>query len=112
MKLVTAIINPFKAADVREALLALGVVGVTVVEIHGLGHQRALTAFLNDADRAIEFLPKALVEVAIDDAHLERVVEVVASAAKTGNVGDGRVLVTDLERVVRIRPEETDANAI
>jgi nitrogen regulatory protein P-II 2 len=112
MKLVTAIINPFKATEVREALLALGVVGITVVEIHGWGHQRLPTAFLSEAEHLVDFLPKALVEIAIDDARVERVLEVVASAAKTGNVGDGRILVTDLERVVRIRNEETDANAI
>ena len=112
MKLVTAIINPFKAADVREALLALGVAGITVVDIHGFGHQRALAAYSSNAEYTFDFVPKALLEVEVDDARLDRVLEVVASAAKTGKVGDGRILVTGLERMVSIRPEETDANGI
>jgi nitrogen regulatory protein P-II 2 len=112
MKLVTAIIKPFKLEDVRKAVADVGVRGMSVTEVRGFGRQRGHTEIYRGAEYAIEFVPKAKIEIAIDDALLELVIEAIIKAAKTGKVGDGKIFVFDLEQVVRIRTGERDAAAI
>ena len=112
MKLVTAIIKPFKLDEVREALSAIGVQGVTVTEVKGFGRQKGHTELYRGAEYVVDFLPKVKVEAAITDDLLDRVIEAIEKAANTGKIGDGKIFVFDLEQVVRIRTGETGAQAL
>jgi nitrogen regulatory protein P-II 2 len=112
MKLITAIIKPFKLDDVRKAISDVGVQGVTVTEVRGFGRQRGHTEIYRGAEYAVEFVPKTKIEIAVEDALMEQVIEAIAVSAKTGKVGDGKIFVFDLEQVVRIRTSERDAKAI
>jgi len=112
MKLVTAIIKPFKLDDVRAALSEIGVSGMTVTEVKGFGRQRGHTELYRGAEYVIDFVPKTRVEVAVKGDLVERVVEAVVKAAKTGKVGDGKIFITAIERAIRIRTGETDDAAI
>jgi len=112
MKLVTAIIKPFKLDDVRRALSELGVTGMTVTEVRGFGRQRGHTEVYRGAEYTVEFVPKTRIEVAIPDPLLDQVIDAVMQAGRTGKVGDGKVFVTELVTVVRIRTGEKDASAI
>ena len=112
MKMVTAIIKPFKLDEVREALSAIGVQGVTVTEVKGFGRQKGHTELYRGADYVVDFLPKVKIEAAVDDAIVDRVIEAVEAAARTGKIGDGKVFVTTLEQVVRIRTGETGKDAL
>ena len=112
MKLITAIIRPFKLDDVREALAQAGVSGITVTEVKGFGRQKGHTELYRGAEYVVDFLPKVKLEAAIDDAQLERVVEAIEHAARTGKIGDGKVFVSDLEQVLRIRTGETGKDAL
>jgi nitrogen regulatory protein P-II 2 len=112
MKLVTAVIKPFKLDDVRQAISDVGVQGVTVTEVRGFGRQRGHTEIYRGAEYVIEFVPKTKIEIAVDDALLEQVIEAIAKSAQTGKVGDGKIFVFDLAQVVRIRTGERDASAI
>jgi nitrogen regulatory protein P-II 2 len=112
MKLVTAIIKPFKLDDVRQAISDVGVQGVTVTEVRGFGRQRGHTEIYRGAEYSVEFVPKAKLEVAVDDALVDPVVDAILKAARTGKVGDGKVFVFELTQVVRIRTGERDASAI
>ena len=112
MKLVTVIIKPFKLDDVREALSAAGVHGLTVTEVKGFGRQRGHTELYRGAAYVVDFLPKTRIDVAVTDDMLDDVIETVIAAARTGKVGDGKIFVTPLEQVVRIRTGETGEAAI
>jgi nitrogen regulatory protein P-II 2 len=112
MKLITAIIRPFKLDDVRKAIGDAGVQGVTVTEVRGFGRQRGHTEIYRGAEYAVEFVPKTKIEIAVEDALVEHVVEAIMKAAQTGKVGDGKVFVFDLTQVVRIRTGERDASAL
>ena len=112
MKFVTAIIKPFKLDDVRESLSEIGVQGVTVTEVKGFGRQKGHTELYRGSEYVVDFLPKVKLEVAIADDLLERTLEVVAGAATTGKIGDGKIFVTDLEQVIRIRTGETGEDAV
>jgi nitrogen regulatory protein PII len=112
MKFITAIIKPFKLDDVRKAVGDIGVQGVTVTEVKGFGRQRGHTEIYRGAEYAVEFVPKAKVEIAVPEALVEQVVEAIIQAARTGKVGDGKIFVVDLEQVVRIRTGEHDESAI
>ena len=112
MKLVTAIIKPFKLDEVREALSGIGVQGVTVTEVKGFGRQKGHTELYRGAEYVVDFLPKVKIEAAIKADMLERVVEAIEKAANTGKIGDGKIFVFDLEKVVRIRTGEADAAAL
>lgn len=112
MKLITAIIKPFKLDDVRKALSDVGVQGVTVTEVRGFGRQRGHTEIYRGAEYAVEFVPKTKIEVAVPEQLAEQVIEAIAKAAATGKVGDGKIFVFDLAQVVRIRTGERDENAI
>lgn len=112
MKLVTAIIKPFKLDDVRESLSEIGVQGMTVTEVKGFGRQKGHTELYRGAEYVVDFLPKVKIEVAIDDGQLEQVVETISKAANTGKVGDGKIFVSSLEEVVRIRTGETGSDAV
>ncbi len=112
MKIVTAIIKPFKLDDVREALTAAGVPGMTVSEVKGYGRQKGHTEIYRGAEYAIQFLPKLKIEVAVPKDLVARVVEAISAAARTGEIGDGKVFVTPLEQAFRIRTGERDADAI
>jgi nitrogen regulatory protein P-II 2 len=112
MKLVTAIIKPFKLDEVRKAISDIGVQGVTVTEVRGFGRQRGHTEIYRGAEYAIEFVPKTKIEIAVDDALLDLVIDAIIKAAKTGKVGDGKIFVFELTQVVRIRTGERDASAI
>jgi nitrogen regulatory protein P-II 2 len=112
MKLITAIIKPFKLEDVRTAISEVGVQGVTVTEVRGFGRQRGHTEIYRGAEYAVEFVPKTKIEIAVDNSLVERVVEAIMKAAQTGKVGDGKIFVFDLTQVVRIRTGERDASAI
>ena len=112
MKLVTAIIKPFKLDDVREALSNIGVQGMTVTEVKGFGRQKGHTELYRGAEYVVDFLPKVKVEVAVADGMLEQVLETITKAANTGKVGDGNIFVTPLEEVVRIRTGETGPEAV
>jgi len=111
MKLVTAIIKPFKLDDVREALSEIGVQGMTVTEVKGFGRQKGHTELYRGAEYVVDFLPKVKIEVAIDDGQLEGVVDAITKAANTGKVGDGKIFVSPLEGVVRIRTGESGRDA-
>ena len=112
MKMVYAIIKPFKLDDVREALSDIGVSGITVVEVKGFGRQKGHTELYRGAEYVVDFLPKIKVEIAVDDALLDQVIEAVSTAAKTGKIGDGKIFVADLEQVVRIRTGESGPDAL
>lgn len=112
MKFITAIIKPFKLDEVRKAVGDIGVQGVTVTEVKGFGRQRGHTEIYRGAEYAVEFVPKAKVEIAVPDSLVEQVVEAIIHAARTGKVGDGKIFVVDLEQVVRIRTGEHDESAI
>ena len=112
MKMVTAIVKPFKLDEVREALSAIGVQGVTVTEVKGFGRQKGHTELYRGAEYVVEFLPKVKIEAAVDDSMVDRVIEAVESAARTGKIGDGKIFVSSLEQVVRIRTGETGKDAL
>ncbi|HJU70929.1 MAG TPA: P-II family nitrogen regulator [Paucimonas sp.] len=112
MKLIKAIIKPFKLDEVREALLDIGVQGLTVTEVKGFGRQKGHTELYRGAEYVVDFLPKIEIETAVDDAVLERALEAIERAARTGKIGDGKVFVLDLEQVVRIRTGETGSGAL
>jgi nitrogen regulatory protein P-II 2 len=112
MKFITAIIKPFKLDEVREALSAVGVQGITVTEVKGFGRQKGHTELYRGAEYVVDFLPKVKLEAAIDEALVERSIEAILSSARTGKIGDGKIFVQDVEQVIRIRTGETGADAI
>jgi len=112
MKLVTAIIKPFKLDDVRESLSEIGVQGITVTEVKGFGRQKGHTELYRGAEYVVDFLPKVKLEVAVDDSMTEQVIEAITQVANTGKIGDGKIFVTPLEQVIRIRTGETDKDAV
>jgi nitrogen regulatory protein P-II 2 len=112
MKLITAIIKPFKLDEVRGAVSDIGVRGLTVTEVRGFGRQRGHTEIYRGAEYVVEFVPKTKIEIAVDDGLVELVIEAIMKSAKTGKVGDGKIFVFDLEQVVRIRTGERDSSAI
>jgi nitrogen regulatory protein P-II 2 len=112
MKLVTCIIKPFKLDDVREALSEVGVQGMTVIEVKGFGRQKGHTELYRGAEYVVDFLPKVKIEVALEDDLLDQVIEAITKAANTGKVGDGKIFVTTLDEVVRIRTGETGPEAV
>ena len=112
MKLVTAIIKPFKLEDVRDALMAAGVHGMTVTEVKGYGRQKGHTEIYRGAEYAVNFLPKIRIEVAVAEEEAAKVVEVISAAAKTGQIGDGKIFVAPIDQAMRIRTGETDADAL
>ena len=112
MKLVTAIIKPFKLDDVRESLSEIGVQGITVTEVKGFGRQKGHTELYRGAEYVVDFLPKVKIDVAIADDQLDRVIEAITKAANTGKIGDGKIFVGNLEQAIRIRTGETDTDAI
>ena len=111
MKLVTAIIKPFKLDEVREALSAVGVAGITVTEVKGFGRQKGHTELYRGAEYVVDFLPKVKVEAAVKDELLEQVIEAIEKAASTGKIGDGKIFVFDLEQAIRLRTGETGPDA-
>ncbi|MDI1348264.1 nitrogen regulatory protein P-II family [Aquabacterium commune] len=112
MKMVTAIVKPFKLDEVREALSAIGVQGITVTEVKGFGRQKGHTELYRGAEYVVDFLPKVKIEAAVDEAILDRVIEAIETAARTGKIGDGKIFVTALEQVIRIRTGETGQDAL
>ena len=112
MKLITAIIKPFKLDDVRSALSDIGVQGVTVSEVKGFGRQKGHTELYRGAEYVVDFLPKVKIEIAIDDAQCDAVIEAIRNAAYTGKIGDGKIFVSPLEQVIRIRTGESGSDAI
>lgn len=112
MKFVTAILRPHKLDDVREALSALGVSGITVTEVKGFGRQKGHTELYRGAEYQVDFLPKIKLEIAISASQLDEVIEAISGVANSGKVGDGKIFVTNLEKVVRIRTGETDQDAL
>ena len=112
MKLVAAVIKPFKLDDVREALGDVGVSGITVIEVKGFGRQKGHTELYRGAEYVVDFLPKVKIEIAVDDAMVEKVIEAISAAARTGKIGDGKIFVYDLNQVIRIRTGETGADAL
>ena len=112
MKLITAIFKPFKLDEVREALAEIGVSGVTVVDAKGFGRQKGHAELYRSSEYAVEFLPKIRLDVAVEEKLLEAALDAIVKAARTGKVGDGKIFVTSLERVVRIRTGEVDKDAI
>lgn len=112
MKFVTAIIKPFKLDDVRESLSEIGVQGLTVTEVKGFGRQKGHTELYRGAEYVVDFLPKIKLEVAVSDDQVDRVIEAITVAAKTGKIGDGKIFVTDVEQAIRIRTGETGADAL
>lgn len=112
MKFVTAIIKPFKLDEVREALSAIGVQGITVTEVKGFGRQKGHTELYRGAEYVVDFLPKVKLEAAIDDSMLDQVIETIEKAASTGKIGDGKIFVFDVEQVIRIRTGETGTAAL
>ncbi len=112
MKLVTAVIKPFKLDDVKDALKAAGVAGITVSEVRGFGRQGGHTETYRGAEYKIDFVPKVSVEVVVDDGAVDGVVEAITSSAATGKIGDGKIWVSDVDRIVRIRTGEEGADAV
>jgi len=112
MKFVTAIIKPFKLDEVREALSGIGVQGITVTEVKGFGRQKGHTELYRGAEYVVDFLPKVKIEAAVPTALLDQTIEAIEKAANTGKIGDGKIFVFDLEKVIRIRTGETDAAAL
>ena len=112
MKLITAIIKPFKLDEVREALSAIGVQGITVTEVKGFGRQKGHTELYRGAEYVVDFLPKIKLEVAVTDDQVDRVLEAIQQAARTGKIGDGKIFVSQLDQVTRIRTGEMDHDAL
>ena len=112
MKLITAIIKPFKVDDVRQAVADIGIQGLTVTEVQGFGRQRGHAEFYRGAEYGVDFLPKAKIELAVDDSIAEQVLEAVCNVARTGKAGDGKVWVLELEQALRVRTGETGPDAI
>lgn len=112
MKLVTAIIKPFKLDDVRQSLAEIGIQGITVTEVKGFGRQKGHTELYRGAEYVVDFLPKVKLELAVADDRVEEVLEAITQTARTGKIGDGKIFVTSLGQAVRIRTGETDANAL
>jgi nitrogen regulatory protein PII len=112
MKLITATIKPFKLDDVKEALKAAGVQGMTVTEVQGFGRQAGHTEVYRGAEYTVDFVPKVRIDVVVDEADVDRTVEAITSSAKTGKIGDGKIWITDVERIIRIRTGELDGDAI
>jgi nitrogen regulatory protein P-II 2 len=112
MKIVMAIIKPFKLDEVRDALTSIGVHGLTVTEVKGYGRQKGHTEIYRGAEYAVSFLPKLKIEVAVDSALADKTVEAITAAARTGQIGDGKIFVSAIERAVRIRTGETDVDAL
>lgn len=112
MKLVTAVIKPFKLDDVRESLSEIGVQGITVTEVKGFGRQKGHTELYRGAEYVVDFLPKVKIEVAITDEQVDAVIDAIMRVASTGKIGDGKIFVTNLEQVIRIRTGETGNDAI
>jgi len=112
MKLITAIIKPFKMDEVREALSEIGIDGMTLTEVKGFGRQKGHTELYRGAEYSVDFLPKMKIELAVQDDIVERVIESIVQAAQTGKIGDGKIFVTNIESIIRIRTSETDNDAI
>ena len=112
MKIVMAIIKPFKLDEVRDALTSIGIAGLTVTEVKGYGRQKGHTEIYRGTEYAVSFLPKMKIEVAVESEHLDKVVDAISNAAKTGQIGDGKIFVFGLDHAVRIRTGETDAAAL
>ena len=112
MKMITAIIKPFKLEEVREALSEINVQGITVTEVKGFGRQKGHTELYRGAEYVVDFLPKTKIEAAVDDAIVDQVIDTIQSAARTGKIGDGKIFVSNLEQVVRIRTGETGNEAL
>ena len=112
MQMITAIIKPFKLEEVREALSAIGIQGITVTEVKGFGRQKGHTELYRGAEYVVDFLPKVKIDIAIDDAQVDNTIEVIENAARTGKIGDGKIFVSRLEQVVRIRTGETGQEAL
>ena len=112
MKLVAAVIKPFKLDDVREALADVGVSGITVIEVKGFGRQKGHTELYRGAEYVVDFLPKIKVEIAVDDEMVDKVIEAISNAARTGKIGDGKIFVYELNQVIRIRTGETGTDAL
>ena len=112
MKLITAIIKPFKLDDVRQAVAEIGIQGITVTEVKGFGRQRGHTELYRGAEYVVDFLPKTKIEMAVDDSVAEQVIEAVQNTARSGKIGDGKIFVTNLEEVIRIRTGETGSEAV
>lgn len=112
MKLITAIIKPFKLDDVRDALSEVGIQGLTVTEVRGFGRQKGHTELYRGAEYVVDFLPKVKLEIAIDDSQVETAIEAITKAANTGKIGDGKIFIYTLEQVIRIRTGETGADAL
>ncbi|WP_417528182.1 P-II family nitrogen regulator [Marinomonas shanghaiensis] len=112
MKLITAIVKPFKLDEVREALSEIGINGITVTEVKGFGRQRGHTELYRGAEYVVDFLPKVKLELAVETDQVERAIEVIQHSANTGKIGDGKIFVTALEQIIRIRTGETGADAI
>ncbi|MDM0118274.1 P-II family nitrogen regulator [Variovorax arabinosiphilus] len=112
MKLITVIVKPFKLDDVREALAEVGVSGLTVTEVKGFGRQKGHTELYRGAEYVVDFLPKMKIEVVVNEGEVERCVEAIVNAARTGKIGDGKIFVTEVERVVRIRTGEEGESAV
>ncbi|NLQ18297.1 P-II family nitrogen regulator [Marinomonas sp. M1K-6] len=112
MKLITAIVKPFKLDEVREALSEIGINGITVTEVKGFGRQRGHTELYRGAEYVVDFLPKVKLELAVETDQVERAIEAIQQSANTGKIGDGKIFVTALEQIIRIRTGETGADAI
>ncbi|MDH5455703.1 MAG: P-II family nitrogen regulator [Gammaproteobacteria bacterium] len=112
MKMITAIVKPFKLDDVREAVADIGIQGITVTEVKGFGRQRGHTELYRGAEYVVDFLPKAKIELAVTDELAEQVIEAIANTARTGKIGDGKIFVTDLVEAIRIRTGETGSEAV
>ena len=112
MKLIKAIIKPFKLDDVKDAVAKVGVEGLTVTEVKGFGRQKGHTEIYRGSEYTVDFLPKTMIEIVVDDDTVEQVVAVIVEAAKTGKIGDGKVFVLPIESAIRIRTEETDSEAL
>lgn len=112
MKLITAIIKPFKLDDVREALSEIGVAGITVTEVKGFGRQQGHTELYRGAEYVVDFLPKVKIEAAVDSDLVDKAVEAITKAANTGKIGDGKIFITNLEQAIRIRTNETGPSAL
>lgn len=112
MKLVTAVLKPFKLDEVREALQAINVTGMTATEVRGFGRQKGHTELYRGAEYVVDFLPKVKVEIATEDGRVDEIIDCIIGAAKTGKIGDGKIFVTNLEQVIRIRTGETVESAI
>jgi len=112
VKIVSAIIKPFKLDDVREAMSDIGITGLTVYEVKGFGRQKGHTELYRGAEYVVDYIPKVKIEIAVDDDRVDQVIDTIIESAKTGKIGDGKIFVTDLENVVRIRTSETGSSAL